>query len=163
MGKVQRRERWNQDAYNARFAWLYPYFYLAPEAAINDVNAVDLIPIEAGTIYLMNKGYVDYWRLYNRIDRQGAFFIKRAKDNMKYRVEASYNVDNNTGVISDEYIWLTAVIVAKDYPDIMRLVIHEDFSTENVYRFLTNGFDHEAIIIAELYREYWQVNFSSNG
>ena len=134
-----------------------PTFIWLSEAAVNDVNALDVMPIEAGAIYLMDKGYVDYWRLYNRIDRQGAFFVTRAKGNMKYRVEASYSVDNNTGVISDEHIRLTGAIVAKDYPDMMRLVIYEDFSTGNVYRFLTNDFDHEAITIAELYRERWQV------
>lgn len=103
----------------------------------------------------MEKGYVDYWRLYSRINRQGAFFVTRTKDNMKYRVEESYNVDNNTGIISDEHIRITGAIVAKDYPDMMRLVIYEEFSTGNVYRFLTNDFDHEAITIAELYRERW--------
>lgn len=134
-----------------------PTFIWLSEAAVNDVNALDIMPVESGAIYLMDKGYVDYWRLFNRIDRQGAFFVTRAKDNMKYHVETSNIVDKSTGVVSDEYIHLTGTIVAKDYPDMMRLVIYEDFSTGNVYRFLTNDFEHEAITIAELYRERWQV------
>ena len=76
---------------------------------------------------------------------------------MKYQVCKSCDVDKNTGVVSDEYIRLTGQNAKYDYPDLMRLVVYEDFSTGNVYRFLTNDFLHEAITIAELYRERWQV------
>ena len=76
---------------------------------------------------------------------------------MKYQVCKSCDVDKNTGVVGDEYIRLTGQYAKDDYLDLMRLVVYEDFSTDNVYRFLTNDFLHEAITIAELYRERWQV------
>lgn len=134
-----------------------PTFIWLSEAAVSDINAMDIMPVESGAIYLIDKGYVDFWRLFNRIDRQGAFFVTRAKDNMKYQVCKSCDVDKNTGIVSDEHIRLTGPNAKDDYPDLMRLVVYEDFSTGNVYRFLTNDFLHEAITIAELYRERWQV------
>ena len=60
-----------------------PTFIWLSEAAVSDINAMDIMPVESGAIYLIDKGYVDFWRLFNRIDRQGAFFVTRAKDNMK--------------------------------------------------------------------------------
>ncbi|MCH4099650.1 MAG: IS4 family transposase [Prevotella sp.] len=134
-----------------------PTFVWLTEAAVNDVNALDIMPVEAGSIYLMDKGYVDFWRLFNRIHQQGAFFVTRAKNNMKYKVEGSREVNKTAGLISDENIRLTGPIVSLDYPDLMRLVTYEDYDTNNVYQFLTNNFTHEAITIAELYRERWNV------
>ena len=134
-----------------------PTFVWLSEASINDVNGIDVMPVDAGSIYLMDKGYVDFWRLYNRIHLQGAFFVTRAKDNMVYEVVVSRPVDKTTGLISDEDIKLTGKMPSQDYPDRLRLVTYEDFATGNVYQFLTNLRTVDALTIAELYRERWHV------
>ncbi len=134
-----------------------PSFVWLTKAIVNDVNGIDVIPVEAGSYYLMDKGYVDFWRLYNRIHLVGAFFVTRAKDNMKYKVEEDLCVDKSTGVISDENIRLTGTLVSKDYPDLLRLVTYEDFEDGKVYQFITNDFTHDALTVAELYRARWKV------
>jgi len=132
------------------FIWL-------SEGKVNDMNGLDVLPVEAGAYYLMDKGYVDFWRLYNYFHLRQAYYVTRAKDNMRFDVVGEREVDMHAGLISDQSIRLTGPIVSKDYPDVMRMVVYEDFDTNNVYRFLTNDFTLEAITIAELYRERWQI------
>ena len=134
-----------------------PVFIHLTEASVHDVKALDEICVEMGAIYLLDKGYVDFFRLFNRIHKNGAFFVTRAKDNMKYDVISSRPVDKNSGVIADEVIRLTTFKSAKCYPEELRMVTYEDFATGNVYRFLTNHMGYEALTIAELYRERWNV------
>lgn len=134
-----------------------PVFIHLTEASVHDVKALDKLPIEMGAIYLMDKGYVDFFRLFNRIHKNGAFFVTRAKDNMKFEVISSNPVDKETGVISDEIIRLTTYKSSKSYPAELRLVTYEDFSCGKVYHFLTNHMGYEALTIAELYRERWNV------
>lgn len=134
-----------------------PSFIWLTEGKVNDMNALDVLPVEPGSYYLMDKGYVDYWRLYNYFQLKGAFFVTRAKDNMKFEVVEEREVDKHAGLIADYSICLTNPIVMKDYPDRMRMVIYEDFDTNNVYRFISNDFNLEAITITELYRERWQI------
>ena len=134
-----------------------PTFIWMSEGKVNDMNGLDVLPVEAGAYYLMDKGYVDFWRLYNYFHLRQAFYVTRAKDNMSFEVVEEREVDKHAGLISDQSIRLTGRIVSKDYPDVMRMVIYEDFDTNNVYRFLTNDFTLEAITIAELYRERWQI------
>ena len=80
-----------------------------------------------------------------------------AKDNMAYEVVESGGRDSEAGIISDEIIKLTGVKASKSYPETLRLVTYEDFATSKVYRFLTNHLGYEALTIAELYRERWNV------
>ena len=134
-----------------------PVFIHLTDASVHDVRALDELCIELGAIYLMDKGYVDFYRLFNLIHKQGAFFVTRAKDNIRYEVVESHDVDRNTGVIADEIIRLVGYKSAKSYPETIRMVTYEDFSTGNVYRFLTNHLGYEALTIAELYRERWNV------
>ena len=134
-----------------------PSFIWLTKGKVNDMNALDVLPVEPGAYYLMDKGYVDYWRLYNYFQLKGAFFVTRAKDNMKFEVIEERMVDKHAGLIADYSIRLTNPNVMKDYPDRMRMVIYEDYDTNNVYRFITNDFSLEAITIAELYRERWQI------
>ena len=134
-----------------------PTFIWMSEGKVNDMNGLDVLPVEAGAYYLMDKGYVDFWRLYNYFHIRQAYFVTRAKDNMRFEVIEERDVDMHAGLISDQSIRLTGPIVSKDYPDVMRMVVYEDFDTNNVYRFLTNDFTLEAITIAELYRERWQI------
>ena len=134
-----------------------PVFIHLTDASVHDVRALDELCIEMGAIYLLDKGYVDFFRLFNRIHKNGAFFVTRAKDNMQYEVIQSRPVDKTTGVIADEIIKLTTYKSSKAYPEELRMVTYEDFATGVVYRFLTNHMGYEALTIAELYRERWNV------
>ena len=134
-----------------------PVFIHLTQASAHDVKAMDEMCIEMGTIYLMDKGYVDFFRLFNNIHKNGAFFVTRAKDNMQYEVVSSRTVDPQTGVINDQIIRLTEEVSLEKYPDEFRMVVYEDFATGNVYRFITNHTGYEALTIAELYRERWNV------
>jgi len=132
------------------------YVYLT-EASIHDVRLLDKLYIEPAAIYVMDKGYVDFYRLFNLIHEKRAFFVTRAKDNMQFTVESSMPIDLDTGVISDQMIRLTGYKSSREYPESFRMVVYEDFSTSVVYRFITNNTEFDALTIAELYRERWQV------
>ena len=134
-----------------------PTFIYLTEAAVHDSKAMSLVPVEPGNYYLMDKGYVDFKQLFLHFHRQRAFFVTRAKDNMKYEVVEEHPVDKSTGVVSDSTIRLTGLKTSRWYPDTLRMVVYEDYATGNVYRFLTNDFTHSYLTIAELYRERWQV------
>ena len=134
-----------------------PTFIYLTEAAVHDSKTMSLIPVEPGSYYLMDKGYVDFKQLFKHFHRQQAFFVTRAKDNMKYEVVEERPVDKQTGVTNDIIIRLTGPRTSKWYPDTLRMVVYEDYATGNVYRFLTNDFTHSYLTIAELYRERWQV------
>ncbi|WP_291683906.1 IS4 family transposase [Bacteroides sp.] len=105
----------------------------------------------------MDKSYVGFYRLFNFIHVKRAFFVTRAKDNMAYQVEDSFEVDKGAGLISDQSIRLTGVKSSKLYSDNIKLVVYEDYATNNVYHFLTNNFELSSLTIAELYRERWKV------
>ena len=113
--------------------------------------------VEENAYYLMDKGYVKFDSLYNHFHLNHGWFVTRAKDNMLFEVVESREVDHQTGLISDETIRLTGYYTSRKYPDNLRLVVYEDFRDGKVYRFLTNKFTVDAITIAELYRERWQV------
>ena len=132
------------------------YVYLT-EASIHDVRLLDKLYIEPAAIYVMDKGYVDFYRLFNLIHEKRAFFVTRAKDNIQFTVESSMPIDLDTGVISDQMIRLTGYKSSREYPESFRMVVYEDFSTSVVYRFITNNTEFDALTIAELYRERWQV------
>jgi transposase len=134
-----------------------PVFIHLTDASVHDVNVLDKLCVELGAIYLMDKGYIDFFRLFNLIHKQGAFFVTRAKNNIKHEVVDSLEVDQRTGVIADEIIHLTGLKTAMCYPETLRMVTYEDFATGNLYRFLTNHLGYEALTIAELYRERWNV------
>lgn len=134
-----------------------PVFVHLTDASVHDVKAIDELYIEPAAIYVMDKGYVDFFRLFNLIHQKRAFFVTRAKDNMVYEVVSSNEVDKQTGVISDEYVSLTGYKSSREYPEKFRMVTYEDFSTGVVYRFITNNFELPSITISELYRERWNV------
>ena len=134
-----------------------PTFIHLTNGNVHDVKALDCVPIEAGAYYLMDKGYVDFNRLYKLIHLKRAFFVTRAKSNMIYETIAHMPVDQETGVIKDETIKLIGLKTSKDYPEYIRMVTYEDFATNTVYNFLTNDFELSSLTIAELYRERWKV------
>ncbi|MDD6471993.1 MAG: IS4 family transposase, partial [Bacteroidales bacterium] len=134
-----------------------PIFIRLTEASIHDSKVMDEIPVVANAYYLMDKGYVKFDSLYKHFHQNHAWFVTRAKDNMLYIVTESREVDTQTGLISDETIQLTGFYTSQKHPDSLRLVVYENFRDGKVYRFLTNKFSIDAITVAELYRERWQI------
>lgn len=137
-----------------------PTFIHLTNASVHDVKMLDELFIEAGAICLVDKGYVDFGRLYLLIHQKRASFVTRAKDNMTYEVISSAEADKSAGMISDEMVSLTGHESSKSYPEPFRMVTYEDFATSIVYRFLTNNTEFEATTIAEPYRERWNVELS---
>jgi transposase len=133
-----------------------PTFIEITDGLCHDVNILDKILIEPNSIYVMDKGYVDFKRLY-KITQDKAYFITRAKDNMAYRRVYSSKVDKSTGLKYDQKIKLTGYYSKKDYPDYLRIVKFLDSETGITYVFLTNNFILPAITIAQLYKERWKV------
>jgi len=134
-----------------------PVFVRLTEASVHDVNILDELYIEPAAIYVADKAYVDFFRLFNRINGQKAFFVTVAKDNMQFDVIGSEPTDTQSGVISDEMIRRTGFKSSKHYPEPIRMVTYEDFATNEVYRFITNNTELDPLTISELYRERWQV------
>jgi transposase len=133
-----------------------PTFIEITDGLCHDVNILDKILIEPNSIYVMDKGYVDFKRLY-KVTQDKAYFITRAKDNMAYRRVYSSKVDKSTGLKCDQKVKLTGYYSKKDYPDYLRIVKFLDSETGITYVFLTNNFILPAITIAQLYKERWKV------
>ena len=133
-----------------------PAFIHITAATVNDMNAMDLIPYEAGAHYVFDRGYVDYERLY-KIARLQAYFVVRAKSNLKFRRIYSKKTDRSTGVLCDQLGKLTGFYVSKDYPDKLRRVKFHDQETGRTFVFLTNNNELSALDIALLYKNRWQV------
>jgi hypothetical protein len=122
----------------------------------HDVKALDVLEVESGAFYLMDRGYLDFARLY-RIHEQGAFFVTRAKSNTKFRRRYSNQVDRlNTRVICDQIGVLTVYYSSKDYPETLRRVVVKDEFGKRI-TFLTNNFVLSPETIAALYKQRWQV------
>ncbi len=133
-----------------------PAFIHITAATVNDMNAMDVIPYEAGAHYVFDRGYVDYQRLY-KIERPQAYFVVRAKSNLKFRRMYSKKTDRTTGVLCDQSGKLTGFYVSKDYPDKLRRVKFHDQETGRTFVFLTNNYELSALEIALLYKNRWQV------
>ena len=133
-----------------------PEFIYFSAASVHDVNALDFISFEANSFYIMDRGYVDYKRLY-RVHQCNAFFITRAKDNMNYRRLYSHIVDKTKGVLFDQTILLNGYYAAKDYPEKMRRIKFYDHESGKTFIFLTNNFHLTAIEIAQLYKHRWKI------
>jgi hypothetical protein len=125
-------------------------------AIIHDVNILDDLLFETGAIYIFDRGYVDFSRLY-RIHQSRAFFLSRAKSNFVFKRLYSQPVDKSTGVRADQIIMATGFYTLKDYPEKLRRIRYFDTATKKRLIFLTNNFDLPAITIAQLYKCRWQV------
>ena len=115
-----------------------------------------IIPVEIGAFYIMDRGYLDHSRLY-RLSQAAAFFVTRAKSNLKCRRVYSHPVDRSTGLICDQSVLLTVAKSCVDYPDKLRQVKYYDSETKKTLVFLTNNFTLSPLTIAMLYRCRWQV------
>ena len=133
-----------------------PEFIYFSTASVHDVNALDFICFEANSFYIMDRGYVDYKRLYN-IHCCKAFYITRAKDNMDYRRLYSHTVDKSKGILCDQTIMLNGYYAAKKYPEKMRRIKFHDAETGKVLIFLTNHFHLKATEVAQLYKHRWKI------
>jgi transposase len=123
---------------------------------IHDVNILDELFIEAGAVYIMNRAYVDFARLY-RIHQSQAFFVTRAKRNFAFKRLYSQPVDKSTGVRVDQIITVTGFYTLKGHPDKLRRICYLDAATNKRLVFLTNNFTLPAPVIAQLYKCRWQV------
>jgi transposase len=133
-----------------------PTFIRISDGLLHDVNILDEIVAEAGSFYIMDRGYLDFARLY-RLGQCLAFFVTRAKNNFRFQRIYSHPVDKSTGLICDQTIRLSGFYAAKDYPDKLRRIRYVDQETGKTLVFLTNCFTVEALEIATLYKCRWQV------
>ena len=133
-----------------------PSLIIITNGKIHDVNILDELVIEAGAIYIMDRGYVDFERLY-AVHQASAFFVTRAKDNCDWRRIYSRPVDKTTGVQCDQTIALNGFYASKHYPQHLRRVRYFDAVNNKRLVFFTNNFALPALTIAELYRCRWQV------
>lgn len=133
-----------------------PVFIEITSGLVHDVNILDVLIPEPGSFYVMDRGYLDFERLY-RIKENLGYFIIRAKKNMKFHRTQSREVDKSTGLRCDQVIRLSGFNTPKNYPDKLRRVKYHDNQTDKILVFLTNNFDIPALTVAELYRNRWRV------
>ena len=132
-----------------------PAYFLVTEASVHDVNAMDSIPYETGAYYVFDRAYNDYKRLYH-INKIGAYFVVRAKDNIRYKT-TRWKRRMPKNVRTDARIQLTGYSSSKRYPEELRMVRYWDEEQGREFVFLTNAMNLSALEIAELYRYRWQV------
>ena len=133
-----------------------PTFISITNGKVHDVHILDEIAPEAGAFYVMDRGYLDFERLYV-FTLSAAFFVVRTKSNVLIQRRYSHPVDKATGVRSDHTVILTAINSVKAYPDQLRRVSYLDVKTRKRFKFLTNNFMLPALTIAQIYKSRWQV------
>lgn len=133
-----------------------PTFIWITDGKVHDVNVLDHLIPEAGAIYIMDRAYLDFQRLY-QMDQCSAIFVTRCKTNTRLRRLYSNKIDKTTGVRCDQIVLPTGFYAKKDYPNKLRRVKYFDSEQGRTFNFLTNQFTLPAITIAELYRYRWRV------
>lgn len=133
-----------------------PAFVHITPASVNDMNALDALFYETDAYYILDRGYVDYTRLY-KITQHSATFVVRAKSNLKFNRMYSRKHDKSTGVKSDQIGKLSGFYVSKQYPEKLRRIKFYDQETDRTFVFLTNNFELTAEQVAFLYKNRWQV------
>ena len=133
-----------------------PSFIHISDGKWHDVNVLDILIPEAGAFYVMDRGYLDFARLY-ALNQSGAFFVTRAKRNSNIRRTASRPVDRSMGLICDQTVMLNTYYAAHDYPGALRRVRYRDPTTDKSLVFLTNHFGIPALTVCSLYRNRWHV------
>lgn len=135
---------------------IIPTFVAVTTGKVHDVKMLDEMPVTEDAIYTMDRGYVDFARLY-AIHRQGAFFVVRAKDNLRYQRLYSSPKDKEAGVRADQVIALVTQKSKKGYPERLRRVSYDDKERNTRLVFLTNHFEIAATTVADIYKQRWQV------
>ncbi len=133
-----------------------PTFIHISDGKLHDVNVLDILLPEPGAFYIMDRGYVDFERLFT-LHMAGGFFVIRTKSNTKYKRRYSHAVDKSSGVRCDQTIVLNGVNTTTDYPQPLRRIKYHDVQTGKTFNFLTNNFAVPAQTVADLYRYRWQV------
>jgi hypothetical protein len=133
-----------------------PSFIHISDGKLGDVNVLDIMVLEAGAIYVMDRGYLDFARLYT-MHRAQAFFVTRAKSNTRLKRVYSAPVDRSAGIICDQTVALTGITSRKGYPEHLRRIRYKDPETGKTLVFLTNNFTLPAATICALYKARWQV------
>jgi IS4 transposase len=133
-----------------------PVFIHISDGKLHDVNVLDILLVEAGSFYIMDRGYLDFVRLY-AMHQAGAFFVTRAKENMDARRVYSHPVDRASGIICDQRVMLNGFYSAENYPDHLRRIRFNDPETGKTLVFLTNNTTLPALTIAALYKSRWQI------
>jgi hypothetical protein len=133
-----------------------PAFIHISDGKLHDVNVLDILPLEAGAFYVMDRGYLDFERLH-AVHQAGAFFVTRAKVGMDARRVYSAIVDRSTGLICDQRVILNGYYSAKNYPEHLRRIRFKDPKSGKTLVFLTNNTTLPALTIAALYKSRWQV------
>jgi IS4 transposase len=133
-----------------------PAFIRITDGKVHDVNILDEIMPEAGAFYVMDRGYIDFQRLFV-FTLSSAFFVVRTKSNVLLERRYSHPVDKSTGVRSDQTVILSSFESASVYPDPLRRVNYFDVETNKRLKFLTNNFTLPALTIANIYKQRWQV------
>ena len=133
-----------------------PTFIRVTSGTVHDVNLLDEIMPEAGAFYVMDRGYIDFQRLFV-FALSAAFFVVRTKSNVLLQRRYSHPVDKGTGVRSDQTVILTSFESASAYPDALRRVSYFDAETNKRLKFLTNNFALPALTIAQIYKQRWKV------
>jgi hypothetical protein len=133
-----------------------PEFIHISDGKLHDVNVLDIMIPEAGSVYVMDRGYVDFGRL-NALHQAAAFFITRAKTNFQYKRRYSRPVDRVIGLRCDQTIVLTGIRTKQDYLEPMRRIVYRDAETQKRFVFLTNNFTLPPLTIAQLYKARWQI------
>ena len=139
-----------------------PTFIRITNGKVHDVNILDEIMPEPGAFYVMDRGYVDFQRLFV-FTLTSAFFVVRTKSNVLLQRRYSHAIDKDTGVRSDQTVILASFESASAYPDPLRRVSYFDTETDKRLTFLTNNFALPAVTIAQIYRQRWQAELFSNG
>lgn len=133
-----------------------PTFFDITTAKVHDINFLDLIDIEPGAYYIMDRGYIDFER-FNYIHKNLAFFVVRAKTDFSFKRIYSRKIDKSAGLRCDQTIKLAGYYPKKYYPDKLRRIKYFDNETNKYFVFLTNDFNIEAKTIAKLYKYRWQI------
>ena len=139
-----------------------PSFIHVSDGKMHEVNVLDLMTPEGGSFTIMDRGFLDFARLY-RLTQAGAFFVIRPKSNTAFQRVYSRSVDKTTGLRCDQTVRLTGVTSANDYPQYLRYVVFYDEENDKRLGFFTNNFELPALTIAQLYKCRWQVGVSSEG
>lgn len=133
-----------------------PTFVAITTGKVSDVRILDEMPVQEDAVYTMDRGYIDYARLY-AIHKQDAFFVIRAKDNLKFQRLYSLPKDKEAGIRADQVIALVTKKSKKGYPERLRRVSYVDKERNKRLVFLTNNFDIPAKTVADVYKQRWQV------
>jgi len=133
-----------------------PSFFSITYGSVHDVNILDELITEMGAFYVVDKGYIDFERLY-KLNLNSAFFVTRAKSNFQFKRIYSHKVDKSLGLICDQSIHLTGFYPAKDYPEKLRRIKYYDSENNRKLIFITNNFRLPAITIANLFKQRWQI------